>query len=105
MAEEDCGLFMFLDLRHQSNDSVQLIGSHFSHRPGYIACRRGRKTECGCNLHPVCACSYPSLRFIPSRNAQSAFYTRVRILYSVVMLSPRFIPESVFYTQSVVRGP
>ena len=41
MAEEDYGLCMFLDLRHQLNDSVQLIGPHFSHRPGYIACRRG----------------------------------------------------------------
>ena len=30
MAEEGCG--------HQSNDSVQLIGFHFSHGPGYVAC-------------------------------------------------------------------
>ena len=37
----------------------------------------------------------PSPRFIP----ESVFYTQS------VMLSPRFIPESVFYTQSVVRSP
>ena len=30
---------------------------------------------------------------------ESVFYTQS------VMLSPRFIPESVFYTQSVVRSP
>ena len=36
-----------------------------------------------------------SPRFIP----KSVFYTQS------VMLSPRFIPESVFYTQSVVRSP
>ena len=36
-----------------------------------------------------------SPRFIP----ESVFYTQS------VMLSPRFIPESVFYTQSVVRSP
>ena len=34
-------------------------------------------------------------RFIP----ESVFYTQS------VMLSPRFIPESSFYTQSVVRSP
>ena len=34
-------------------------------------------------------------RFIP----ESVFYTQSE------MLSPRFIPESVFYTQSVVRSP
>ena len=34
-------------------------------------------------------------RFIP----ESVFYTQS------VMLSPRFIPEPVFYTQSVVRSP
>ena len=34
-------------------------------------------------------------RFIP----ESVFYTQS------VMLSPRFIPESVFYTQSVVHSP
>ena len=31
--------------------------------------------------------------------SESVFYTQS------VMLSPRFIPESVFYTQSVVRSP
>ena len=36
-----------------------------------------------------------SPRFMP----ESVFYTQS------VMLSPRFIPESVFYTQSVVRSP
>ena len=34
-------------------------------------------------------------RFIP----ESVFYTQS------VMLTPRFIPQSVFYTQSVVRSP
>ena len=34
-------------------------------------------------------------RFIPG----SVFYTQS------IMLSPRFIPESVFYTHSVVRSP
>ena len=34
-------------------------------------------------------------RFIPG----SIFYTQS------IMLSPRFIPESVFYTQSVVHSP
>ena len=33
--------------------------------------------------------------FIP----ESVFYTQS------IMFSPRFIPESVFYTQSVVRSP
>ena len=33
------------------------------------------------------------------RNARSVCYTQS------VMLSSRFIPESVFYTQSVVRSP
>ena len=36
-----------------------------------------------------------SPRFIP----ESVFYTQS------VMLSPPFIPESAFYTQSVVRSP
>ena len=35
----------------------------------------------------------------PSFIPESVFYTQS------VMLSPRFIPESVFYTQSVVRNP
>ena len=42
-----------------------------------------RNIESGCNLRPVCACLYASPYFIPSPNAQSAFYTRVRILYPV----------------------
>ena len=48
----------------------QLIGSHCLHRPGYIARRErsafAHNTESGCNLNPVCACSYPSPCFIPS---------------------------------------
>ena len=35
----------------------------------------------------------------PSFIPESVFYTQD------VMLSPRFIPESLFYTQSVVRSP
>ena len=35
----------------------------------------------------------------PSFIPDSVFYTQS------VMLSPRFIPDSVFYTQSVVRSP
>ena len=35
--------------------------------PGYIACLEdvasAHNTESGCNLHPFCACSYPSLYF------------------------------------------
>ena len=38
----------------------------------------------GCDLHPVCACSYPGLCCIPS---------------------PCFVPQSIFYTQSAVRSP
>ena len=42
-----------------------------------------------------------SPRFIP----QSVFYTESVFYTQSVMLSPRFIPQSVFYTQSVVRSP
>ena len=39
------------------------------------------------------------------RNAQSAFYTKSVFHTQSVMFSPRFIPESVFYAQSVGRSP
>ena len=32
-------------------------------------------------------------------------HTQVRVLYRAIMLSLRFIPESVFYTQSVMLSP
>ena len=76
MAEEDCGLCMFLDLRHQSNDSVQLIGSHFSHRPGHSMSKRSPLlvtpkagviyTQCALIHTRVRVFNIPSPYFIPS---------------------------------------
>ena len=64
---EDCG--MFLDLQHQSNDSVQLIDSHFSHRPGYIALLVTLKAGV---IYTQCA----------------LVHTRVRVLYRVRIFYP-----------------
>jgi len=55
-------------------------------------------TQCAL-VHTQVRVLYRAIMLSPRFTPESVFYTQS------VMLSPRFIPESVFYTQSVVRGP
>ena len=65
--------------------------------PGYIVCREDvayARNTAGIILHPMHACSYPCPHFTP----ESVFSAQS------VMFSPRFVPQFVLYTQSVVRS-
>ena len=71
---------MFLDLRDKSSDSACRD----------VAYARNTSALKADVIYTQCrTCSYPIPRFIPSP----------------YLLSPRFIPQSVFYALSVVRSP